>query len=122
MNYQTRKNDTGLTLIGVEGDMVGAVVLPSEIDGVPVTAIGDCLAAYCHRLTSLVIPEGVTRIGHYLAYRCKSLTTLVIPSSVTRISDGLAWDCVVFGARIPAQCAICRHVRRHRQGRSVGAG
>jgi hypothetical protein len=93
MNYQTSMNDTGLTLVGVDGELVGEVVLPSEIDGVPVTAIGDSLAWGCTRLTSLVIPAGVTSIGSYLAYRCTSLTSLVIPSSVTSIGDCLAYGC-----------------------------
>jgi hypothetical protein len=73
MKYETRRNETGLTLIGSDDDMVGAVVLPSEIDGVPVTAIGDSMAWGCTRLTTLVIPDSVTIIGDGLAEGCPRL-------------------------------------------------
>lgn len=42
-----------------------SVVIPAEIDGVPVTIIGDSAFKNCKSLTEIVIPDSVTDIGEY---------------------------------------------------------
>jgi hypothetical protein len=76
----------------------GAVVIPSSIDGVAVTAIGNGAFYNCAALTSVTIPESVTSIGAYYftsssygdiisfqrAYgafdNCSGLTSVTIPA------------------------------------------
>ena len=44
---------------GIPKEAVGEVEIPAEIDGRPVTAIGEGAFAGCSRLTSVFIPESV---------------------------------------------------------------
>ena len=59
------------------------VVIPDEIDGHPVTAIGS-KAFYHKELTSVTIPDSVTTIGAS-AFYSNQLTLVEIPNSVTTI-------------------------------------
>ena len=65
----------------------GALVIPSELDGVPVTSIGRSAFRGCGGLTSVTIPSSVTNIGSSAFSGCRGLTTVAIPSSVTSIGD-----------------------------------
>ncbi|MCM1314700.1 MAG: leucine-rich repeat protein [Prevotella sp.] len=69
------------------------VVIPAEIDGVPVTSIGDKAFSYCG-FTSVKIPDGVTSIGDYAFLNCSSLKLVEIADSVTSIGYGAFIDCM----------------------------
>ncbi|MDE6666084.1 MAG: leucine-rich repeat protein [Ruminococcus sp.] len=61
------------------------VVIPSEIDGLPVTDIGENAFYECWKLTSVNIADSVKNIGALAFCYCKSLTKVNIPDSVERI-------------------------------------
>ena len=68
------------------------VDIPSEIDGVPVTSIGN-RAFYCsYSLTSVEIPDSVTSIGDR-AFGSSGLTSVIIPDSVTSIGVYVFSNC-----------------------------
>lgn len=94
------------------------IVIPSEIDGLPVKKIGaDAFAGYwylknitipdtvtdigayafsdCYDLKSITIPDSVTSIGEYAFCACESLESVVIPDSVAIIA-GTAFDSTPF--------------------------
>ena len=77
--------DTG-TIIDCDPEVTSALI-PAQIDGVAVTAIGDGAFTYCFDLTYVSIPEGVTSIGYGTFDCCYELETVVIPQSVTYIGD-----------------------------------
>lgn len=92
------------------------VVIPSEINGYPVTSIGslgfqgnEILESVkipntitsiesnafrdCFNLISIEIPNSVTSIGAYAFYGCTNLKSIEIPDSVTSIGKGLFSQC-----------------------------
>ena len=64
-----------------------SVDIPAEIDGLPVTEIGDGAFMGCESLTSVTISDGITSIGLSAFEGCGSLTSVTIPSSTTSIGD-----------------------------------
>lgn len=64
-------------------DCSSDVVIPSNINGVAVTAIGDS-AFKNNQLTSVFIPNSVTSIGEW-AFSDNQLASVIIPNSVTSI-------------------------------------
>jgi hypothetical protein len=65
----------------------GDVVIPSEIDGISVTGIGDYAFDGCDSLTSVDIPDSVTFIGSGAFMYCSSLEGVKIPNSLTGIGS-----------------------------------
>ncbi|MDE5860734.1 MAG: leucine-rich repeat protein [Ruminococcus sp.] len=63
------------------------VVIPSEIEGLPVTSIGDYAFYNCDGITSFTIPDSVTKIGNNAFSHCTGLTSFTIPDSVTSIGS-----------------------------------
>ena len=76
----------GVTLTGVS-DASGDVVIPSEYNGLPVTAIGDNAFRYRSGLTSVIIPDSVTNIGSGAFFHCNDLANVALGNSVTNIAD-----------------------------------
>jgi hypothetical protein len=70
-----------------------AVVIPAEIDSMPVVSIGDNAFNYCTSLTSVIIPDSVTSIGSAAFGGCSGLTSVVIPNSVTSIGSSAFGEC-----------------------------
>lgn len=69
-----------------------SVEIPSEIDGMPVTSIGNT-AFYGCSLTAIVIPEGITRIGSGAFWHSKALFDVTLPSTLTEIQSYAFADC-----------------------------
>ena len=80
-------SDGTVTITGCDDSAQGAITIPSQIDGKPVTSIGAAFY-YCISLTSITIPDSVTSIGGCAFEYCSSLTSITIPDSVTSIG----WD------------------------------
>ncbi|GEM_PF-263953 len=84
------------TSTGTITDYTGSaetLIIPSTINGVAVTNIGDYAFYQCYSLTSVTIPDSVTVIGIYAFYSCNSLTSITIPDSVTVISSNAFNSC-----------------------------
>ena len=73
-----------ITITGYNHDKEN-VVIPKEIDGLSVAAIG-CGAFDLNRLTDIVIPDSVETIGRK-AFEGNQLTNVIIPDSVKTIGD-----------------------------------
>ncbi|HQL88935.1 MAG TPA: leucine-rich repeat domain-containing protein, partial [Lentisphaeria bacterium] len=71
----------------------GDVVIPSSINGYPVTCIEKKAFSDCSGITSIVIPDNVTGIGAGAFLCCSSLISAVLPDSVTSIGAGAFFWC-----------------------------
>lgn len=67
--------------------------IPSELNGIPVAAIGDEAFAERRELREIIILEGVSKIGKQAFSLCTSLKRAVIPDSVTEIGRGAFYYC-----------------------------
>ena len=94
----------------------GAITIPCELAGCPVTSIGykalswcqhltevsipGCVKrigeeafSYCNMIDSLEIAEGVEDIGNLAFYHCTGLGEVTIPGSVTNIGESAFYEC-----------------------------
>ena len=89
-NY-TNNGDGTATITGYYGSG-GAVTIPSTINGLTVTSIGDEAFYSCSSLTSITISNSVTSIGEWAFAQC-GLTNVTIGNSVTSIGNSAFFSC-----------------------------
>ena len=65
----------------------GALVIPSNVSGKPVTSIGVEAFLFCSKLTSVTIPESVTNIEHAAFSYCDSLMSFKVARANTKYSS-----------------------------------
>jgi len=87
--YEISKGSVTITkYIGSDTD----VTIPTSIEGLPVTAIGES-AFSGSAVKKVTIPQGVTNIDWFAFNSCTSLTEIMIPSSVILIDYGALDNC-----------------------------
>jgi hypothetical protein len=69
------------------------VVIPAEIEGIPVRNIGSHAFASNQNLTAITIPYGITGIGLEAFMYCANLTRITIPDSVMIIGESAFFEC-----------------------------
>lgn len=84
--YSFTTNNGTLTITAYTGS-AGALVIPEQIAGLPVTSIGDRAFVSASSLTSVVIPDSILMIGENAFADCTNLVEAKIGSGV--ISIGL---------------------------------
>ena len=87
-------NETG-TITGLtdEGKTATELVIPSTINDVDVTSIGEGAFCGCTALTSVTLPSTLTSIGGYAFEECTQLTSITIPSTLTSIGGYAFQNC-----------------------------
>ncbi|MBP3605845.1 MAG: leucine-rich repeat protein [Clostridia bacterium] len=84
--------------------------IPSAIDGVKITSIGECAFYGCTSLTSVTISDGVTSIGENAFHGCTSLTSVTISDGVTSIGNYAFRDCTwLTNVKIPDSVTSIGH-------------
>ena len=79
--------DGRATITGLDWGFNGHLMIPQELGGYPVTAIGNNALNYRSGVTGLTIPFGVTNIGNNACAGCNNLTEATIPGSVQNIGE-----------------------------------
>ena len=85
--------DAEVTITRCDEAAEGEVVIPDEIEGLPVTSIGGSAFSACGGLTSITIPDSVTSIGDGAFAGCLNLNSVTILDSVTSIGEGAFMVC-----------------------------
>ena len=91
-NYTTHNGTITITRYTGSAGFGWTVIIPSTINGLPVTSIGD-YAFYDCGMSSVTIPNSVTNIGDDAFVDCTSLTSVIIPNSVTSIGEDMFLNC-----------------------------
>ena len=74
-------------------DITGNLNIPSTINGITVTSIGEEAFYISKKISSVTIPRSVTSIGRKAFYGCIGLTSVTIPNSVTSIEYNAFYYC-----------------------------
>lgn len=93
------------------------VILPSEIEGYPVVAVGDRAFMDNTILCEVILPESVTSIGWFAFSGCVALENISIPASVSTICYGAFQNC---RSTLTVSCAIGSYAEAY--ARSYGMG
>ena len=80
-----RKYASYAKCVGFAGDPFASVVIPDEIDGLPVTMIGENAFYGKTGITSLTLPSVLETVSSQAFDGCTGITSLIIPKSVTSI-------------------------------------
>lgn len=87
------------TLYNWREDLVdGTLTLPSEVDGLPVTAIGKLAFADRDDIVRVIIPEGVVKIDSGAFRSCSNLQEVVLPESLTDLGAEVFKRCMKLSA------------------------
>jgi hypothetical protein len=70
-----------------------SIVIPSALDGHPVTAIGKSAFQNCSTLVSVVIPGSIKTVGEYAFGYCKNLQEVIMREGVTTIGMSAFDNC-----------------------------
>ncbi len=104
-DYQYRILDDNTIEIADYIGAGGEVVIPAEIDGMPVVSIGKFAFSSCKTIKTVVIPDGVSSIREKCFYSC-SLTGITIPDSVTMIGNNAFAYSSLEKIELPSQLSI----------------
>lgn len=85
-------NDT-IQIKGYTGD-AAELIIPTELDGYPVTSIYGSAFWYCNSLTSVTIPDSITLVDNNPFAGCENLTEILVSSEHPTLEtiDGVLFD------------------------------
>ncbi|MCR5264039.1 MAG: leucine-rich repeat domain-containing protein [Clostridiales bacterium] len=95
ISFLESEDGSHVMIVGFRGDAAegGRVVIPEEIDGLPVTEIAESAFAGNDVIKYLSIPDSVTVIGEFAVSRASNLETAVIPKTMTKMPAGMFEGC-----------------------------
>jgi uncharacterized repeat protein (TIGR02543 family) len=71
----------------------GVLAIPTKINSVPITAIGNNAFKGNTAIESATIPEGVTAIGYDAFNRCTNMQSITLPESLLTLGDSTFQEC-----------------------------
>jgi len=98
-------NNGAITITECNAYSTGALIVPNNINGRPVTSIANAAFSQCGKLTGITMGTNIVSIGNEAFIGCESLASIIIPNGVTNIGFGVFTGCasltnVVIPARV----------------------
>lgn len=94
--YKTSVNNGKVTITGTYSPLVGSIIIPETIDGMPVVAIGAEAFKSNTELEGIGIPPSIESIGNRAFQFCYNLQTVLMKTTtVTRIEDYTFDTCAI---------------------------
>jgi len=91
-HYSVQDNEVGVTASYVDFEdrrtRAEGLIIPSVIDGMPVTRINEGAFQDFNSITNIIIPSSVKNIGPHAFRLCLKLPAISIPQGVTNIGNG----------------------------------
>lgn len=107
--YEVNEEGTAVTITDCDTTAT-EIEIPSKINGLPVTIIGDRAFENCQNLINVAIPNSVTQICWCAFRSCNNLTSITIPNSVMNIGDLAFSHCIkLINIKIPDNIYIGYH-------------
>lgn len=91
LKYKVDGDGIGITSVGTCTDK--NIVIPAEIDGKPVTYIGEFAFHNCEFIETVTMPDTVTTINQSAFYECVNLKTVDFPDNLTIIAEQAFYNC-----------------------------
>lgn len=91
LNWEKTKEGTS-RLLGVI-DMPGELVLPEQIEGLPLTEVGPYCFAKNKYLERVVLPDTITKIERMAFYNCTGLKELEMGANLTELGGDAFMNC-----------------------------
>jgi hypothetical protein len=91
-NYEYTTDGTAITITGYNG-AGGALKIPSTINGLPVTTIGEEAFLYAPIVT-LEISDGIQIIENEAFYGCSGMISVILPSTIEEIGEKAFYLCI----------------------------
>ncbi len=82
-----------ITIISCAESVSGDLVIPSQINGMPVTAVDDYAFLYCAALTSVTFPSSVVRIGDSAFAYCTGLRSAAVEGKDVVLGKKAFYQC-----------------------------
>ncbi|MHB1153826.1 MAG: leucine-rich repeat domain-containing protein [Eubacteriales bacterium] len=96
---------SNIEITGIQKEHQTGYTVPAEIDGVPVTAIGENAFIYAP-VVQLILPNTLEVIKNGAFYNCAALTSVKIPENVAVIEDYAFYCCTMLKeVSVPLNCA-----------------
>jgi hypothetical protein len=92
-NFTYIEESGEITITQFPQNWFGAVLVPSTIDGKPVTSIAQNAFYRCKTVSSISLPDSIRSIGHGAFYDCEGLSSFTISRNVTTIGVQVFSEC-----------------------------
>ncbi len=90
---QYEKTEKGLILNSFR-HTDGQIILPDEIDGIPIVEIAPYAFANRKELVGIRLSSGIREIGKYAFYRCNNLKKMILSDGILEIGGGALTGCI----------------------------
>ena len=85
--------DGTVSIVDCGSEMEGTLKIPAEIEGKPVTTIGEGAFYQNSGITELVLPDSITKIDDGAFFECTALEKINLPDRLKSIGESALFGC-----------------------------